>query len=87
MFDFGGSIHYRRTPDLSIESELPLIAPPHYVKDRSVPIVAFADRLSVRARVPGVTKAEFDAIAWYAVHAGTISKALRSQIMLDAKLI
>lgn len=43
--------------------------------------------LSVRARVPGVTKSEFDAIAWYAVHAGTISKALRSQIMLDAKLI
>ena len=43
--------------------------------------------LTVRARVPGVTKAEFDAIAWYAVHAGTISKALRSQITLDAQLI
>ena len=43
--------------------------------------------LSVRARVPGVSKAEFDAIAWYAVHAGTISKVLRAQITLDAKLI
>jgi osmotically inducible protein OsmC len=43
--------------------------------------------LSVRARVPGITKAEFDAIAWYAVHAGTISKTLRTQITLDAKLI
>jgi len=43
--------------------------------------------LTVRARVPGITKAEFDAIAWYAVHAGTISKVLRAQITLDAKLI
>jgi lipoyl-dependent peroxiredoxin len=43
--------------------------------------------LTVRARIPGVSKAEFDAIAWYAVHAGTISKALRSPITLDAKLI
>lgn len=43
--------------------------------------------LTVRARVPGITKAEFDAIAWYAVHAGTISKALRSQITLDARLM
>ena len=43
--------------------------------------------LTVRARVPGVSKAEFDAIAWYAVHAGTISKALRSQITLDARLM
>jgi osmotically inducible protein OsmC len=44
-------------------------------------------KLTVRARVPGITKAEFDAIAWYAVHAGTISKALRSQITLDARLM
>jgi osmotically inducible protein OsmC len=43
--------------------------------------------LTVRARVPSVTKAEFEAIAWYAVHSGPISKALRVQITLDAKLI
>ena len=43
--------------------------------------------LTLRARVPGVTKAEFEAIAWYAVPAGPVSKALRAQITLDAKLI
>jgi osmotically inducible protein OsmC len=43
--------------------------------------------LTVRARAPSVTQAEFEAIAWYAVHSGPISKALRAQITLDAKLI
>ena len=43
--------------------------------------------LTVRARVPGVAQAEFEAIGWYAVHRGPISKALRAQITLDAKLI
>ena len=43
--------------------------------------------LTVRARVPRITQAEFEAIAWYAVHTGPISKALRAQITLDAKLI
>lgn len=43
--------------------------------------------LTVRARAPSVTQAEFEAIACYAVHTGPISKALRAQITLDAKLI
>jgi lipoyl-dependent peroxiredoxin len=43
--------------------------------------------LTVRAKVPKLNKAAFEAIAWHAERTCTISKALRAQITLDAKLV
>ena len=43
--------------------------------------------LTLRAKVPNLNKARFEAIAWYAEQTCAISKALRAQITLDAKLI
>jgi lipoyl-dependent peroxiredoxin len=43
--------------------------------------------LTLRAKVPNLDQARFEAIAWYAEQTCAISKALRAQITLDAKLI
>ena len=43
--------------------------------------------LTLRAKVPNLNKATFEAIAWRAEQTCPISEALRAQITLDAKLI
>lgn len=43
--------------------------------------------LTLRAKVPNLDKATLEAIAWHAEQTCPISKALRAQITLDAKLI
>jgi lipoyl-dependent peroxiredoxin len=43
--------------------------------------------LTLRARVPNIDRGTFEAIAWHAEQTCPISKALRAQITLNAKLI
>ena len=43
--------------------------------------------LTLRSKVPNLTRATFDTMAWHAVNNCPISKVLRTQIRLDAKLL
>lgn len=43
--------------------------------------------LTVRARIPNLSKIAFEAIAWHAEQRCAISNALRTQITLDATLV
>jgi osmotically inducible protein OsmC len=43
--------------------------------------------LKLRAKVPNLTRGTFETMAWHAVNNCSISKVLRTQIRLDAKLL
>jgi osmotically inducible protein OsmC len=43
--------------------------------------------LTLRAKVPNLTRRTFETIAWHAVNNCAISRVLRTQIRLDAKLL
>ncbi len=43
--------------------------------------------LKLRAKVPNLTRATFETMAWHAVNNCPVSKVLRTQIRLDAKLL
>jgi lipoyl-dependent peroxiredoxin len=43
--------------------------------------------LTLRAKVPNLTRETFEALAWHAVNNCPISKVLRARIRLDAKLL
>jgi lipoyl-dependent peroxiredoxin len=43
--------------------------------------------LTLRAKIPNLNKATFETIAWHAEQTCPVSKALRTSITLDAKLI
>jgi lipoyl-dependent peroxiredoxin len=43
--------------------------------------------LTLRAKVPNLTRATFDTMAWHAVNNCPISKVLRTHIRLDARIV
>lgn len=50
-------------------------------------VLVSVSALTVRARIPNLSKIAFEAIAWHAEQRCAICKALRAQITLDAALL